>query len=54
VAGSPRALTCPACPSKARGKLGWEPRYSFREQVAMMVGADLEQLSDTVNQRELA
>ncbi|HEV8601960.1 MAG TPA: GDP-mannose 4,6-dehydratase [Gaiellaceae bacterium] len=30
--------------SKAREKLGWEPRVSFRELVAMMVDADLERL----------
>ena len=32
-------------PSKAREKLGWEPRTSFRELVEMMVDADLERLS---------
>jgi GDPmannose 4,6-dehydratase len=30
--------------SKARTKLGWEPRVSFRELVEMMVDADLERL----------
>jgi GDPmannose 4,6-dehydratase len=32
-------------PSKARDKLGWEPRTSFEELVRMMVDADLEDLS---------
>ncbi|MEK6274702.1 MAG: GDP-mannose 4,6-dehydratase [Actinomycetota bacterium] len=31
--------------SKARSKLGWEPRVSFHELVEMMVDADLERLS---------
>jgi len=31
--------------SKARERLGWEPRVSFRELVEMMVDADLERLS---------
>jgi GDPmannose 4,6-dehydratase len=31
--------------SKAREKLGWEPRHSFRELAEMMVDADLERLS---------
>ena len=31
--------------SKAREKLGWEPRVSFQELVEMMVDADLERLS---------
>jgi GDPmannose 4,6-dehydratase len=31
--------------SKAREKLGWEPRVSFRELVAMMVDADVERHS---------
>jgi GDPmannose 4,6-dehydratase len=31
--------------SKARAKLGWEPRVSFQELVEMMVDADLERLS---------
>jgi GDPmannose 4,6-dehydratase len=30
--------------SKARSKLGWTPRVSFRELVEMMVRADLERL----------
>jgi GDPmannose 4,6-dehydratase len=32
--------------SKAREKLGWQPRVSFGELVEMMVDADLERLSD--------
>jgi GDPmannose 4,6-dehydratase len=31
-------------PTKARERLGWKPRVSFRELVAMMVDADLERL----------
>jgi GDPmannose 4,6-dehydratase len=31
-----------ADPSKARKRLGWRPRVSFSELVAMMVEADLE------------
>jgi GDPmannose 4,6-dehydratase len=31
--------------SKAKGKLGWEPRHSFRELVELMVDADLERLA---------
>ena len=34
-----------ADPSKARRELGWSPRVSFSELVAMMVDADLERLS---------
>jgi GDPmannose 4,6-dehydratase len=33
-----------ADPSKARRELGWSPKVSFRELVAMMVDADLERL----------
>jgi GDPmannose 4,6-dehydratase len=40
--------------AKARSKLGWEPLHSFRELVEMMVDADLERLSVSANQRELA
>jgi GDPmannose 4,6-dehydratase len=32
--------------SRARRKLGWEPRTSFRELIEMMVDADLERLSE--------
>jgi GDPmannose 4,6-dehydratase len=32
--------------SKAREKLGWQPRTSFRELIEMMVDADLERLAD--------
>lgn len=31
-------------PAKAKAKLGWEPKVSFEELVAMMVDADLERL----------
>jgi GDPmannose 4,6-dehydratase len=32
--------------SKAKDKLGWEPRTSFRELIEMMVDADLDRLAD--------
>jgi GDPmannose 4,6-dehydratase len=32
--------------SKARGKLGWSPKVSFEELVAMMVESDLKKLKD--------
>jgi GDPmannose 4,6-dehydratase len=35
-------------PSKARRKLGWEPKVDFEELVAMMVDADLDRLRATV------
>jgi GDPmannose 4,6-dehydratase len=34
-----------ADPTKARQELGWTPRVSFHELIAMMVDADLERLS---------
>jgi GDPmannose 4,6-dehydratase len=40
--------------SKARKQLAWEPRHSFRELVELMVEADLERLSPSTSQRELA
>jgi GDPmannose 4,6-dehydratase len=40
--------------SKARAKLGWEPRVSFRELVEMMVEADLERLMNAAQRPELA
>jgi GDPmannose 4,6-dehydratase len=40
--------------SKARQKLGWEPRVSFRELVEMMVEADLERLTSAATRPELA
>jgi GDPmannose 4,6-dehydratase len=40
--------------SKARERLGWAPRTSFRELAEMMVDADLERLSASANERELA
>lgn len=39
-------------PSKARRKLGWEPRTDFRELVAEMVAADLESASQGRNTRD--
>jgi GDPmannose 4,6-dehydratase len=35
-----------ADPSKARRELGWKPRVSFAELIAMMVDADLARLSE--------
>jgi GDPmannose 4,6-dehydratase len=32
-------------PSKARHRLGWAPRTSFEQMIAMMVEADLRELS---------
>jgi len=40
--------------SKAREKLGWEPRVSFREVIEMMVDADVERLTAAADRRELA
>jgi GDPmannose 4,6-dehydratase len=40
--------------SKAREKLGWEPRVSFRELVELMVDADVERLTAAPNRPELA
>jgi GDPmannose 4,6-dehydratase len=40
--------------SKAKRVLGWVPKHSFRELVEMMVDADLERLSASANERELA
>jgi GDPmannose 4,6-dehydratase len=37
-----------ADPSKARTRLGWEPKVSFNRLVTMMVDEDLERLSRTV------
>ena len=37
--------------SKAREKLGWEPRTSFEELIGLMVGADLALLSEAAPQR---
>jgi GDPmannose 4,6-dehydratase len=34
-------------PSKAREKLGWEPRTSFEELVTLMVDADRAELERT-------
>jgi len=38
--------------SKARKKLGWEPRIRFKELVKLMVDADLQALIDLQNQRD--
>jgi GDPmannose 4,6-dehydratase len=40
--------------SKARAKLGWEPRVSFRELAEMMVDADIERLTASATRPELA
>jgi GDPmannose 4,6-dehydratase len=40
--------------SKARARLGWEPRVSFRQLVEMMVEADLERLMNAAQRPELA
>jgi len=40
--------------TKAREKLGWEPRVSFRELAEMMVDTDLERLTSTASRPELA
>jgi GDPmannose 4,6-dehydratase len=39
-------------PSKARQKLGWEPRTTFEEMVKLMVDADLELLASGVPQKQ--
>jgi GDPmannose 4,6-dehydratase len=38
--------------SKAREKLGWEPRTNFEEMVKLMVDADLELLASGVPQKQ--
>jgi GDPmannose 4,6-dehydratase len=40
--------------TKARQKLGWEPRVSFRELVEMMVDADVDRLTAAPTRPELA
>jgi GDPmannose 4,6-dehydratase len=40
--------------SKARQKLGWEPRVTFRELVELMVDADVERLTASATRAELA
>jgi GDPmannose 4,6-dehydratase len=40
--------------TKAREKLGWEPRVSFRELIELMVDADVERLTAASDRRELA
>jgi GDPmannose 4,6-dehydratase len=39
-------------PSKAKDKLGWEPRTSFEELVRLMVDADIELLASGVPQKQ--
>ena len=46
------AVTLVGDPSKARERLGWEPRTSFDELVAMMVDSDLERLSAELRQKQ--
>ena len=48
----PRSSTWSATPTKAREKLGWEPRTSFEEMVRLMVDADLELLASGVPQKQ--
>ncbi|HUC07184.1 MAG TPA: GDP-mannose 4,6-dehydratase, partial [Solirubrobacterales bacterium] len=36
-------------PSKAREKLGWEPKVRFRELVELMVDADIAELDDQLS-----
>jgi GDPmannose 4,6-dehydratase len=40
--------------TKARDRLGWEPRHSFGDLVEMMVDADLERVPSVAEGRELA
>jgi GDPmannose 4,6-dehydratase len=40
--------------SKAKEKLGWEPRVTFRELIELMVDADVERLTAAADRRELA
>jgi GDPmannose 4,6-dehydratase len=39
--------------SKARRKLGWEPKVKFKELVRLMVDADFRALVDADNQRQM-
>jgi len=39
-------------PTKARERLGWEPRTSFAELVQLMVDSDLELLASGVPQKQ--
>jgi GDPmannose 4,6-dehydratase len=39
-------------PSKAREKLGWQPRTSFEDMVKLMVDSDLELLASGVPQKQ--
>jgi GDPmannose 4,6-dehydratase len=40
--------------SKARKRLGWEPRHSFQDLVEIMVDADLDRVSASADERERA
>jgi GDPmannose 4,6-dehydratase len=40
--------------SKAKAKLGWEPRTSFEELIRMMVDSDMELLSTSLAAQRLA
>ena len=35
--------------SKARSKLGWEPKVSFEQMIQMMIDADLERIASKQN-----
>ena len=53
TSGRPRWTRCSGDPSKARRKLGWEPRISFEELVTEMVMADLKEAEkDTMVQQK--
>lgn len=39
-------------PAKARQKLGWQPKVNFQQLVEMMVEADLQRLSATLNENK--
>jgi GDPmannose 4,6-dehydratase len=43
----PDPVTLVGDPSKARKRLGWEPRTSFEEMIESMVAADLRELGPT-------
>ena len=41
ISGRPRSSSCSAIPRKARAKLGWRHKISFKQLVAEMVESDL-------------
>ena len=47
----PRSTTCAATPSKAREKLGWKPKVTFKELIEMMVQADEEDVRGALRGR---